>query len=441
MSVLWDRLTSTPWAITEAALQEIVQIATRANLDPGAVAQRVGRPLDNTYDVEYRDGVAVLPVRGPLFRYANLFTDVSGATSYETLARDFAAALNNDAVEAIALNVDSPGGQANGTSEFAEQIYASRGVKPIVAYVGGAASSAAYWIAAAADEIVVDDLATVGGIGAVTTITDTSERDRAEGIRRYEIVSAQSPRKRPDPSTAEGQSQLQEMVDNLASVFIERVARNRGVSADTVLSDFGQGGEFVGQWAVDAGLADSLGSYEGVITAYSNRAGDPGTAFVPAAGGRFTSGQEKAAMSEAKKDPAGGIETPEIDKAYLEANHPELVKTLRAEGAQAKAQETEAASAAEVETAVTAERERITSILASDAAAGREGLARELAATPGLSVEAAERMLGAAPKEAAGSGWLTQMQDIDPGLAPASQDDETAAVERSAQLAKSMGIE
>jgi hypothetical protein len=48
-------------------------------------------------------------------------------------------------------------------------------------------------------------------------------------------------------------------------VFVDTVARNRGVTPATVLADFGQGGVFVGQAAIDAGLADSIGSYEGVL--------------------------------------------------------------------------------------------------------------------------------------------------------------------------------
>src|SRR6185503_19749583 len=64
-----------PWAITEAGLRQILEIAERSNASPEAVAARLGRPLENTRTVEVRDGVAVIPVTGPIFRYANLFTE------------------------------------------------------------------------------------------------------------------------------------------------------------------------------------------------------------------------------------------------------------------------------------------------------------------------------------------------------------------------------
>ena len=115
---IWNRITGDPWAITETALHTILEIAARENESPQAVAAKLGRDLQNTYQVTERDGVAILPITGPLFRYANLFTKVSGASSYELIARDFTAALENPQIKAIILDIDSPGGEVNGVSEL-----------------------------------------------------------------------------------------------------------------------------------------------------------------------------------------------------------------------------------------------------------------------------------------------------------------------------------
>lgn len=265
-----SRIKSEPWAVTQEVMDTIMDIAQRENMSPEAVAQKLGRPLENTYDVEYRDGVAILHVTGPLFRYANLFTAVSGATSYDMLARDFTRAVEDPRVEAILLNIDSPGGEANGVSEFADQIYAARGRKPIVAYVGGLGASAAYWIASAADEIVANDSAVLGSIGTVMTVRDSREREAKNGEKTYQIVSSQSPHKRLDPATDEGQRRMQAMVDAMSDVFLAKVARNRGTDVDTVMKNYGQGDVLVGQAAVNAGLADRTGSFEGVISDLAN---------------------------------------------------------------------------------------------------------------------------------------------------------------------------
>jgi len=113
---IWNRLSGEPWAITESALQTILEIAARENESPQAVAAKLGRNLQNTYSVMERDGVAIIPVTGPLFRYANLFTSISGASSYELIARDFNAALENPQIKGIILDIDSPGGEVNGVS-------------------------------------------------------------------------------------------------------------------------------------------------------------------------------------------------------------------------------------------------------------------------------------------------------------------------------------
>jgi signal peptide peptidase SppA len=251
----------TPWAITADALQTILEIAARENLDVAAVEAQLGRPLDNTHQVTTRDGVATIPVEGPIFRRADFFTQVSGATSIETLATDLRAALDDPTVQAILLAIDSPGGASNGVGEFADMVFQARGTKPITAYVSHQGASAAYWIAAACDEIVVAPTAMVGSIGVVTAVPDPSKTK----ARDIEIVSSQSPKKRPDVSTETGRSQIQATLDDLADVFIAAVATYRGVSVETVLSDFGEGDIFVGRKAVGAGLADRVGTYEATL--------------------------------------------------------------------------------------------------------------------------------------------------------------------------------
>ena len=250
---------STAWAITPESLQTILEIASRENLPNWeAVEAQRARYLDNGEKARVRNGVAILSVNGPIFRYANLFTSISGATSVETLARDFNAALNDRSVNSILLNIDSPGGDANGINEFAQMVFDARGIKPITAYVGGLGASAAYWIASAADSIVADKTALLGSIGVIAAVPNPDAKKASD----VQFVSNQSPKKRPNPNTESGKDQIQAMVDDLASVFIDTVARNRSVSTETVLSEFGQGGVMIGEKAVAAGLADSLGNFE-----------------------------------------------------------------------------------------------------------------------------------------------------------------------------------
>lgn len=252
---------SRAWLITAEALDTIMAVADRQG-DIEALETRLGRPLDNTRSVTVRDGVAVIPVTGPVFRYASLFTAISGATATSVLATDIQAALDDPTVRAIVLNMDSPGGEATGINELADLIYRGRATKPIKAYVGGMAASAGYWLASAADEVIVDDTAELGSVGVVLSLRKQEERP---GAKTYEIVSSNAPNKRPDIETEAGRAQFQTRVDELASVFLDKVARNRDIPRDQVNDRFRQGGIATGALAVEAGLADRLGSLESLI--------------------------------------------------------------------------------------------------------------------------------------------------------------------------------
>src|SRR5690606_38373052 len=140
-----------------------------------------------------RGSVAILEARGPLFRRANLFTAISGATSYDIMRRDLQSALDDPSIRAIVMNFDTPGGEVNVVDELAKAIRAGKAIKPIMAYVGGSAASAGYWLASQATEIIIAETAVLGSIGVRAVIQDTSEKDAQQG--RLEFISSQSPGK------------------------------------------------------------------------------------------------------------------------------------------------------------------------------------------------------------------------------------------------------
>ena len=238
----------------------MAEIARENRKTPEAIAREMGKDMKDTNAASIRDGVAVIKVSGTLFRYANLMTRICGATSYELLAQDFNKAVQSPQIKGILLDIDSPGGEVNGCSELSDMIYQARGAKPIIAYASGACCSGAYWIASACDKILAADTAILGSIGVVS-IFEKDDEDKT-----IEIVSSQSPNKRPNINTEEGKAKIQARVDELAEVFIAKVARNRGITAADVVKNFGAGDVSVGKSAVRSGLADGLSSFEAIIT-------------------------------------------------------------------------------------------------------------------------------------------------------------------------------
>lgn len=255
------------WALDAPTLEIILAIASRdADLEPLLVAAKQARATDGKpRGMRTRDdarNVAIVPVRGVVMRYGNVFSELcdNGATSTDSVAHAIKAAVDDPAINAILLEIDSPGGQASGIAELAGMVRTASKSKPVVAYVSDKGASAAYWIAAAADEIVVAETAILGSIGAVLGVSTKQDKNTLE------FVSSVSPNKRPDMSSESGRSEMQARVDALGQVFVEHVAAYRGVSVDTVLSDFGGGSVLMGKSAVSAGLADRLGTFESVLS-------------------------------------------------------------------------------------------------------------------------------------------------------------------------------
>lgn len=270
-----EYLLTRPLAVTPEALEAALGIVNRDPVvRPEAVQGKRGAAVDRAESgMTRRDGVCVIPVVGPIFRYADWFTDLCGGATVESIALDLQAAVDDPMCRAIVLNVDSPGGEAAGISELAEAVRAAGGRKPVVAYAGDMACSAAYWLAAAAGEVVCSETAMLGSIGVVMGYV---RRDDRPGTKSYEFVSSQSPNKRPDLETEKGRAEVQRVVDDLADVFIGAVAAYRETTPEKVASDFGRGGVLVGRKAVEAGMADRVGSFESVIAELSDREGGPG---------------------------------------------------------------------------------------------------------------------------------------------------------------------
>lgn len=375
MSKAFELAASRPWLILPDSLDTLMSIADRQG-NPEALEARLGRPLDNTRSVTVRDGIAVIPVTGPIMRYANLFTRISGATSTQELATDLRVALDNPQVKGIILDIDSPGGEANGISELADMVFAARGKKPIKAYGGGTVASAAYWIASAAGELVVDDTAIVGSIGVVVEVTT---REAREGEKRYTITSSNAPNKHPDMTTEEGRGKLKQSIDALAHVFVSKVARNLSVDAEAVPGMGDNGGVLVGAAAVESGLATRLGSLEGLIAEMSKATSNPGLSFT---------NPRKISMTTVTT-------TAELQAALAAGTDPQTIQ-IAAESVDVEAIKAAAATEASA-AAVTGERERIKGINALATA----GFEAEIAAAidSGASVEATALTLFKAAQE------------------------------------------
>ncbi len=259
-------LTEERWALRESKLQEIVAFLEAQASGGKLSAEEVQARISNAraQDVARREGaVAVLPLRGVVANRMNLMSEISGGTSAEAMRHGLQGALRDPEVKAIVLDVDSPGGAVSGADELSSMIHAARGVKPIVAHVDATAASAAYWIASAADEVVVTPTGAVGSIGVFGVHDDVSGAREQQGVKRT-IISAG--RFKADglagPLDDAALARRQGRVDAAYDMFVRAVARNRNVSLATVRDGFGQGDMVDAEPAVAEGMADRIGTLD-----------------------------------------------------------------------------------------------------------------------------------------------------------------------------------
>jgi signal peptide peptidase SppA len=327
---LLDVLTA-PWAIEPGKLLEIQAIyATHMRgdkIDLAAVEKKLGRPLDNqqkAYDVI--DGVAVLQLDGVIAKRMNMFSQISGGVSTEMLVRDLNAANADTAVHSIILAIDSPGGTVDGTQTLATAV--ANSIKPIISLASGTMASAAYWIGSAANSIYITDSTTnVGSIGVVATHTDVSAAEASKGVKTTEIAAGKYKRiaSSYEPLTKEGRQSIQDQVDYTYGLFVDAVARHRGVSADVVLKNMADGRIFIGQQAIDAGLVDGVSTLDALVQQLNEtRAG--ARPSVPVRAG--------VALPKPILKPTQGAAM--LTAEQVAADHPQAAAALVAQGASAE---------------------------------------------------------------------------------------------------------
>lgn len=268
----------TPWAILPAKLAVILDlVAYRAGggkLSQEEVQARMDAARrDERRSGSGREGVAVLPLLGTIVQRANLMSEMSGGTSAERFRSRFREALNDNQVGAIVLDVDSPGGSVFGVPELAAEIREARGDKPIVAVANSLAASAAYWVASAADELVVTPSGEVGSIGVFAAHEDLSAALEDAGID-VTLISAGKYKVEGNPYEPlgeEARAAIQARVDDYYAMFVDDVARQRGVSSRDVRNGFGQGRVVGAQDAVALGMADEVATLDETIERLARR--------------------------------------------------------------------------------------------------------------------------------------------------------------------------
>jgi protease-4 len=210
--------------------------------------------------------IAVVNLLGPVLKYGDMCS--YGMVDKANLLQRVAMSGN---FKAIVLNVDSPGGQADGTQLFADtikHIRANFGMKVIAVVDDGMMASAAMWIGASCDEIYATKVTdTFGSIGVYMTIVDFRQYLEGMGITMRDVYAEQSVDKnRSYKEALDGKDELLlEDLNFLADTFISSVKEDRGDRLNTATENPFTGKMYPAQKALEIGLIDGIIPFDEVL--------------------------------------------------------------------------------------------------------------------------------------------------------------------------------
>jgi len=228
---------------------------------------------DSEEDVPYlfskQGNVGVVSIKGPLVNNDSPWNVYRGVTSYSDIRRAMIYAATQADVKAVLLDIDSGGGAVSGVADTGDLIASiDKSIKPVYSFTDGAMASAAYWLGVSGRAVYSSKTAMLGSVGVIATHQEYSKALKEAGIGVTVMRSGKfkALANSVEPLTDVAKQNLQVQLDQAYAVFAEYVASRLKVSMDTFEGSMGQGREFFGAAAVDAGMSKSLQTLDSVMS-------------------------------------------------------------------------------------------------------------------------------------------------------------------------------
>jgi len=198
-----------------------------------------------------------------------------GRIGGKSLSKLIRQAREDEAVKALVLRVDSPGGSATASEQIRHELeQTQKKGKPVVVSMSGTAASGGYWIAATADKILASPTTVTGSIGIFGIRPNLTDSMGAlgvysDGVGTTPLSSAGNPLLPLNPIY---RSTLQQGIEKGYGTFIGLVARGRNMTVEQV-DEIAQGRVWAGQTALELGLVDELGGLDDALASAAEIAG------------------------------------------------------------------------------------------------------------------------------------------------------------------------
>ena len=218
----------------------------------------------------FPDKVVVIGVEGTLANVPAGGLLSPGENPVSRFVQELDKAAADDAVKAVVLRVNSPGGTVSASDAMYQilQRFRAKTHKPVVAAGQEIVASGAYYLCCGADRIVAQPTTLVGSIGVIFETVNLQGTLDKLGVSTTAYKSAAhkdigSPFR---PATADEAAIFQHLVDDYFTRFKSIVTANRPIPPSADFAMVTDGRVFSGDEAARLGLVDKLGLLEDAIT-------------------------------------------------------------------------------------------------------------------------------------------------------------------------------
>lgn len=237
------------------------------------ITLKAGKKAFKSEDFSYKNdsktpkNLAVLNIRGVLDYSYSEWLEFFGGSSYEQITKAFKSLVADPSIATIILRVQSPGGNAMGSSELSELIYNARDKKRIIGFADPYAFSAGYQIITAASEVYSIPSGMVGSVGSYVQHADYSQMLEKDGVKVTFIFAGEKKvaGNSYEPLSESAKADLQAEVDEFYSMFVADLARNRGESEESVKANFGKGSRVMTKKGLSVNMLDGIINFDELL--------------------------------------------------------------------------------------------------------------------------------------------------------------------------------
>jgi signal peptide peptidase SppA len=211
--------------------------------------------------------VAVIGIEGSTIARSSFFSQIFGIPSYEDIKARFIQAHDDPEAKAVVMTIDTNGGTSEGVFSLSRFIYEFNAkIMPVISYDISKQLSAGLVYGSAGGQMIADQDASIGSIGAIYVHREITEALKMEGIKATVFRSAPykalgTPYEKLN-DTAKQEIEAELMLGH--NKFVDTLAHNTGVKVETVHT-WATGKVFAADKALNMGLLDSIQPVENVI--------------------------------------------------------------------------------------------------------------------------------------------------------------------------------